>query len=469
MNRSLGTALVGLLLVVSSARAQSREIAPAIDRALEAPALKNALVGVLVRSLDTGRVLYERNADFALIPASNLKIVTATAALSLLGPDFRYRTRLLRTGVLRPDGTLTGDLYLRGAGDPSLDFARLNTIAADLRRLGVVRLAGRIVADASRFSGPPLGEGWQWDDESFAYSPQVSALCCDGNTLTVTVQPGEKVGDVGRVSLASDYVRAVSTVSTVAGGARDLDFDRVRGQNVVTVAGSIGATAAPATMRLTVEEPARYTASRLAQALAAVGIGLSSPLVIETGVTPPQAKLLLESPSRPLSDLVRTFMKSSDNLYGECLLRTLGAEKGSGGSAVEGARVAQRWLETRALDTSGLVIADGSGLSRMSTLTARFLVALLADSSRTEPFVRALPVGGVDGTLKSRFTEVAGKVQAKTGTLTGVASLSGYVTTLAGERLAFSMLACHFARDGGADAVRSVQDALIRSLVPLPR
>lgn len=492
--RWLAVLLVAAALTSPAARAQRSPVRTApkhaalarVERALAAPALRNATVGVLVRSLDSGRTLFERGADAALLPASNQKILTAVGALALLGADYRYATELLSPGTVDNRGTLQGDLYLRGAGDPSLDAERLLNLAFELKKAGIERIDGRLVADASRFDEVPLGPGWQWDDEPFAYSAQISALGCDANALTITLTPADRPGDPAAVSLGGKYAFAnrgfatvVSTATTTPAGVGEtaITIDRARGRNEITVKGTIPRGAAAFVGRVTLEQPALYAAHRLADALERVGIALPRERRIERGVAPPGAFALARSLSAPLSDLTKTFLKDSDNLYGECLLKTVGAEKGGGGSAAAGAKALRDFFVARGLDLSGVAIADGSGLSRMNAVTPRFLVALLVevatrfDAAVRDAFFIALPEGGVDGTLKGRFqaATLRTRVRAKTGTLTGVSSLSGYVTTMAGERLVFSILVNQYDRAAGASAARAAQDAVIEALVDLPR
>ncbi len=465
-----------------------------LDQALGAPVLRNAQVGVLVRSLDNGRVLYEKNPDFALVPASNMKIVTATTALAKLGTGFRFTTTVLRTGAVDKNGTLNGDLYLKGSGDPSLSSERLMLMAQAVYNGGIKRVTGRIVGDASRFDDRTLGDGWQWDDEPFSYQPQVSGLNCDENVIRVEVTPGRAPGEpalvtVGgpqRVSLGfekSRYVSIVSTVTTIpSGGASSgaVVFDRARGKNELRVSGSVVLGALPTAESLTIEDPARYAANRFADLLVGANVNLpgADRRRVEVGVTPPDAVAVTETNSDSLPGLLKYFLKNSDNLYGETLLKAVGAAsaKNGQGTTSGGAQAAQDFLRDAGVPASGLSVADGSGLSRLNNVTPRLLAVLLTYASQKFPsdaqaaFRDALPVGGVDGTLRGRFkgTPAEGRVQAKTGTLSGASSLSGYVTTNAGERLVFSILMNNYASGGRASEARAAQDAVVLALLSVP-
>lgn len=455
-------------------------VAGRIDALLADPALRHATVGVLVRSLRDGRVLYERNSDLALVPASNQKILTAAAALSRLGPDYRYRTCLYRTGAIDAKGTLQGDLVLRGMGDPSLTSAHLAELAGAVRAAGVREIAGGILADDTRFDALRLGVNWSWDDEPFWYQPQISALNCDGNVVAVTVAPGPRPGDPAAVTLrpATAYVRVLGGVTTApAGAGRDalparVTFGRARARNDFLLGGAIPVGARPVTEEITIEEPALFAATRLAETLRAGGVKVAGGAPLP-GKVPPGAVPLAQTLSEPLAVLLRHFLKASDNLYGEVLLKTLGAEVAGEGTGAFGAggRVAEAALRRAGVDTGALAIADGSGLSRSNAVTPRGLVTLLtwlhvqAPPPVAAAFREALPIGGVDGTLRNRFrgTPAAGAVRAKTGSLSGASSLSGYVTTRVGEPLAFSILMNNVL--GGARAARAAQDSLVLALI----
>jgi PBP4 family serine-type D-alanyl-D-alanine carboxypeptidase len=479
------------------AAAAAPTLAMRIDAALAAPGLKNGIAGVLVRSLKDGRVLYEKNPDTALMPASNMKLLTSTTALARLGPDFRYATTVYSTGRIEGNGNLTGDLYLKGTGDPSLDSARLKRLAEDLKAKGVKRFTGHLFADASRFDDQTLAEGWPWDNESFYYQAQVSALNCDENVLLLEVLPSTNVGGPATIRIGgangkalgladTKYITVVNRTSTdpavsaapagstASASGNTIRFLRRRASNEIVVSGVIALTDAPATRVMTVEDPALFTATRFGELLHVVGIETPKDgLKVEKGVVPEGTPLLIEQQSEPLSVLVSHFLKTSDNLYGECLLKTLGAEKGRRGSWNAGGTVVEEFLKEAGVEAGGLYIADGSGLSRRNTVTPRLLTGLLEYADMKFPeatkttFVNALPVGGVDGTLRNRFKGTAAEknVRAKTGTVFSVSGLSGYVTTKSGERLVFSILLNHFAGMGSESGLaKRTEDAIVLAL-----
>ncbi|MBC8101941.1 MAG: D-alanyl-D-alanine carboxypeptidase/D-alanyl-D-alanine-endopeptidase [Cytophagales bacterium] len=482
---------------VAFRRATGTEVGARIDRALAVPALKNAVVGILVRSLIDGRTLYERNPDLALVPASNMKLLTATAALVKLGTDFRYKTTLLHTGSIDRNGTLNGDLYLRGSGDPSLDSKRLLEMAQKLRAAGVQKINGRILADATAFDDQRIGDGWQWDDEAYYYSAQVAGLNCDENVIALEVRPADRIGAPAQVVVGgadsrllafeqTRYVqvtnRAVTTPGATTGAAglstgikpeAKLRFSRARATNELIVGGVIPLGSAPVSEALTIEDPALFTATRFGELCPVGGVNLPSvkDRRIEKGKTPPTATLLVETESTPLGDLVKQFLKRSDNLFGEALLKTVG-----GGTTGAGVQAVVDVLKDGGVDSSGLTMADGSGLSRTDTVTPRLLTSLLIfadrklDTDRRGALINGLPEAGIDGTLRNRMKGTAAEahVRAKTGSLSNVSSLSGYLQTKRGERLVFSILMNNFAL-GNARAARAAQDAIAVALTDAPQ
>lgn len=477
------------------ASAQS-PVAARIEAALNVPVLKNAIVGALIKSLDDGKMIYQRNPDTALMPASNNKLLTAAAALSLLGSTYRYTTTLYRIGEIGADGNFSGDLYLKGSGDPSFTSTDLLVMAKILKAAGVTAFSGRILADESKFDDARLADGWGWDNEPFDYQPQISALTCDENVIAVQVRPGANPGDPAIIVPGGDksdalgfagthYVlvrNAVVTIAKDAKPAAPVAFDRARAQNLILVSGEIRVGANPVTEAITIEDPALFTANRLWELLPVAGINVPAPDARRTGkgVVPADAVRVTAHQSETLANLLPAFLKPSDNLYGECFLKTLGAEKAGKGTWDDGAKVVKIFLMDAKISVAGLSLRDGSGLTRKGNVTPRTFVELLTFIDRKFPpaqrktFYDALPIGGkeddyVNGlpsTLRLRYrgTPLAGRVRAKTGSLDGVSGLSGYVTTPSGKRYAFSLLMNHFSSGGPTNQVRAAQDAVILSL-----
>ncbi|KAL2751810.1 hypothetical protein ACRALDRAFT_1073131 [Sodiomyces alcalophilus JCM 7366] len=466
-----------LLLLATHTAGQSLD--REIEEILSRPTFADATVGIKVRDLDTDEIIYTLNEDVPLTPASNQKLVTATVALANLGPDFVYNTTVVATSAIDADGTLDGDLWLVGSGDPSLSSARLADMAKEVvEQMGLRKITGRVYGDGTVFDRELLGEGVSPDDQAFYYAAQVAGLNCDLNVVNITVGPGNAVGDPAQVTVNGlepedeAYVEVDSSVNTVeASTGQGVSFDRLSGTNTIVVVGSLSlGINPPAYLTVTIHDPTAYAAYRFALALQGQGVEVSS-TPTEPKKAPAHATQLGSSTSEPLSDLLKHFLKNTDNMYGEALLKTLGvaANPDTPGSSVRGVGAVRAFLRGEAIDTTGVETADGSGLSHSNDLTARFLDHLLVYNRRSisevdwSVFFDALPVGGVDGTLSERFVDspLEGKVRAKTGTLTGASGLSGYLSGHGGREYVFSILMNGFTDGFGA---RQAQDDMVRAL-----
>jgi serine-type D-Ala-D-Ala carboxypeptidase/endopeptidase (penicillin-binding protein 4) len=418
-------------------------------------ALDGADVGLVVRRADTGAVLFARESDERGQPASNNKLFTSAAALDVLGPDHRFRTTVETAGRVRA-GVLTGDLHLRGTGDPTMLAADYDALAAEVAGSGVRLVHGKLVADDTWFDSVRLGTGWAWDDEPYYYSAQISALTVspdtdyDAGSVIVRVSPGA-AGAPATVTTdpPTGYVTIDSTAVTGApGSASTVSVERRHGSNVIAVRGSIPAGGAVQNEWSTVWEPTGLVTSLFQDALARHGVHVLGGAA--TGTTPAGARVLAEHLSMPLSQLMVPFMKLSNNVHAEILVKTVGRHVFGEGSWDAGLRAMTARLGDWGVDRAALSLRDGSGLSRMDQVSPDQVAALLL-AARREPwfpaFYDSLPVAGavdrmVGGTLRNRMrgTPAEGNVRAKTGSLTGVSALSGYVTTADGVPLVFSMI-----------------------------
>jgi D-alanyl-D-alanine carboxypeptidase/D-alanyl-D-alanine-endopeptidase (penicillin-binding protein 4) len=441
-------------LTVDTEPGTDNELAHEIDSALDVPGLQTGFQGIVIQSLRDQSILYSRNADQVFLPASNNKLLTSGAALALLGPSYVYHTRVFRIGKLSADGNLNGDLYLRGSGDPLLMPADLDALATQIRLAGIQRVSGRLHFDDTLFDRQWLGDTWAWDDEPYYYSAQISALNVNENLINLRALPGHKVGAPVRIEMSptSRYARIVNhAVTGPAKSKSTLVFDRPRGLNQFVISGSlpidIAVKDAPKD-RLTIENPARYAAYLFMESLQRAGVKVEHDDIADGPATPKSAEQIAEQRSMPLSELLKKMNKPSDNLVAECLLKTIGAEQkgiGTGGADGTGARVAKEFFLRIGLDTDRVQQADGSGLSRTNFVSPRNMVRLLAHVYTTPDFntlYDSLPIAGIDGSLSGRMksTAATNNCHAKTGYVSNVSSLSGFVTTRDGEMLVFSIL-----------------------------
>ncbi|HEX2079855.1 MAG TPA: D-alanyl-D-alanine carboxypeptidase/D-alanyl-D-alanine-endopeptidase [Longimicrobium sp.] len=453
-------------------------IAAALDSIFNDTALAHAHWGVLVRSLDRGETLYARNAGRMFVPASNMKIVTAAAALEALGPDYRYRTQLVGTGPV-VNGTLQGDLLVVGSGDPTISArflgdprAVFRAWADSLRARNITYIAGHLYGVDDVFDDLPYGRGWAWDDMEDAYSAGISGLPFNEGVVAVELHPGDSVGAPARVVQFPPHGHptvSVAAVTAPSGTEPDVDFEFTSQGYVLSVSGSVPVDTVFRT-DYPVQNNTLYFVEVLHRTLEEAGI-LADPAADADGIPPGVTigagrTVLFTHSSPPMREILAAFLKPSQNQIGEILLKTLGAELRGMGTAGAGAAVIDSMAASWGLPRRLLSQADGSGLSRYNLVAPEFLVALLERETRSphaQVFADALPVGGRDGTLRTRMrgTPLEANVRAKTGTLSGVRSLSGYVTTAAGERLVFSMVVNHHTLSA-RDADRVAEAALLR-------
>ncbi|WP_344684831.1 D-alanyl-D-alanine carboxypeptidase/D-alanyl-D-alanine endopeptidase [Saccharopolyspora taberi] len=441
-----------------------------LDKILADPRLDGSHAGVVVRDPETDEVLYSRGADDRAVPASNLKLLTSAAALETLGPDYRFRTEVL-AGSERLGPVLLGNLYLRGTGDPTTTAAEYDRLAAQVAESGVREVSGKVIADASWFDDVPLGFGWAWDDEPYYYAAPISALSVspngdfDAGSATVRATPGAE-GEPAEVVVepATGVVEIDNrTTTSEAGSEPNLSVQREHGSNRVVVSGSVPAEGAPVEDYTSVPDSTSYATDVFIRALEAHGVKVNGR---GTGTTPPDARAIASRESIPLRELMVPFMKLSNNMHAEILVKAMGRASGGAGSWDAGLPVLAEKLRGLGVDPAVLRTVDGSGLSTADSVTPGQL-SLLLDNARQRPWFQswydALPVAGnpdriVGGTLRSRMTgtRAENNVHAKTGSLTGVSSLSGYVTAADGRPLVFSVVFNDFL----GSSPRDLEDAI---------
>jgi PBP4 family serine-type D-alanyl-D-alanine carboxypeptidase len=430
---------------------------------LRDPRLAGCHVGLAVYSLDRRQWLCEIDADRRFVPASNVKLVTAAAALQTMGPAFRTRTEVRFAGT-RHQGAWTGVLTLAGGGDPLLATSDLDALVQGLKSAGMRRFAGNVVADDGRFDSVRKGPGWMWDDAGTDDGPPISALTLNLAHLDLAIRPAS-LGQplVVRPEPFTGYGTVENRSRTAASGEPlDAVCRPVNGRDVITVSGCLAPGAAAQKQTVTITDPPLYAATQFAEAIGRAGI----PSRISVGGTPAAGTVVASHDSAPLPDIIRAQQKESVNLIAEILLKHIGgARGGSPGTSAKGIAAEQAFLTQVGWQPETYRLVDGSGLSRYNLLSPRQLTQLLAymdaQPATAAAYRSALPVAAVDGTLAKRFQALrdSRRLIAKTGTLSGVVALSGYVETVAKERLAFSMLI-----NGGVGSVaplRQLQDDVL--------
>lgn len=460
----LAVGLLAILLTVppsaESLAAGPDAIQTKVAQCLRRPGIRSTDWGIEVIDPANNQILLAVNPEKPFLPASVLKVVTTAVALEKLGPAFRFRTTLYTNGHLADDGTLSGDLYLVGRGDPNLmdleggllEKPALQGMVEKLQALGVKKIRGDVLGDDSYFDSRSLPQGWTSKDLRSLYGAPVSALSINNNVVWVHVR-ATQVGQRVRVSLepSSSYfsIRNLATTGRRT-SKRTLSARVVPGTNRLVVSGVLPASQSYS-QYVIVERPAELAAALLKEELQRHQIAVSGGFrAVHYGDLEDNERedwrALAEHESPPLIRALEIINKRSENLHAEMLLRVLGAEFRGVGTDESGLHVIRDFLMGAGIADERVNLRDGCGLSRENLVTPRFQTSLLLFLSKQpyfDLFVNTLAVSGVDETLKHRMasSQVKGAIFAKTGTLSGVATLSGYMTTQSGRSLVFSIFA----------------------------
>jgi len=425
-----------------------------VDSLLAAPETRQARWGVLVVDPERNDTLYSYDAGKLLVPASNMKIITSAVALDMLGPDYRYETRFLANGPVR-DGVLDGDLLVVGRGDPSVSdnmqgdaMIPLRGIADSIWNRGVRRIRGRVLPAGDAFPDATAGAAWSWEDLDFSYGAKIDELLFNEGFSEIKVTGGARPGDSVRVrtSPTRTFPAVRVTATTIARGTGRDSVARLEAildtaANVFVLSGTIPA-GDTSTVEVTHRDPDLAFIAAVREAVTDRGI-------VVTGDSAPSPTPRLDSlavlRSPALSQILTAFLKPSQNQIGEMLFKTIALQRTDTGTARVARRIVGERLRQWGAATNGFQVMDGSGLSRQDLVSPETIVRVL-DAMRRGPhfqvYYDALPVAGIDGTLRGRMrsTTAEANVRGKTGTLSNVRSLSGYVTTTGGRMLLFSIL-----------------------------
>lgn len=440
-----------------------RELRADLARVFGAPIMDRGVWGVDVKSLDRGEGLYDLNAGKLMMPASNMKILTLAATAETLGWDYRFTTTLETRGTVA-NGVLHGDLIVRSNGDPSINAregradAVIDEWARALQAAGISSIDGRVIGDDQAFDDEGLGAGWAWDYLQYGYAAPVGALEFNENIATLTIAPGATAGASAIIGISpgSGFTLLNRAISGAEGSEETLDYRRHIDRAVLEVTGSIPFGSPTRTRGVAVVNPTIFVAQGLKDGLASRGITVSGEAVDLDDVAaaemqnPAERRVLASAESPPLRDIATVLMKMSQNLYAETLLKALGAAGGGLGTAEGGRLAVRKTLDAWGVPGDGYVMFDGSGLSRYNYVTAATLTTVLErmykDPRHHDPFIATLPIAGKDGTLGTRMrrTRAEGNAVAKTGSISNVRALSGFVRSRDGEMLLFSILTNDF-------------------------
>jgi D-alanyl-D-alanine carboxypeptidase/D-alanyl-D-alanine-endopeptidase (penicillin-binding protein 4) len=439
------------------------ELRASIRTRISSSDVQRGRVGVKIISLASGKVIFENDAEKFFIPASNMKNFTIAAALEKLGPDFRFVTSVYSAEWPDASGTVRGDLRIFGRGDISISTAfnngdyyqGIDNLVEKITAAGVKRVEGDLVGDESYFKGTPVPYTWEWDDLQWYDGAEISALPINNNAVDLIVRPGVKDGQcLVAVQPVNPLVHVINTcVTSPSGTPSALKVFKPLNANILEVSGSMPGGAKEFTGYLTFTHPADLFVALLKRRLELKGVTLTGgALTMPTNMKakPPEVEIAqLESP--PFSVIAAQTMKPSQNMFTETILWTLGEKFGRQPSSMAdsstlGLDVVKDWLKQTGISNNAVIQYDGSGMSRHDQVTPSAVAALYAHMAKRSKYKQvwldSLTVGGVDGTLKRRFsgTTAEGNIRGKTGTLDQVSALSGYLTTAGGEQIVISVL-----------------------------
>jgi D-alanyl-D-alanine carboxypeptidase/D-alanyl-D-alanine-endopeptidase (penicillin-binding protein 4) len=470
---------------------------------IQRPKWDSAFWGIEIVSLDDGTTLYSLNAQKRFLPASNMKILTCAAILDGMDPQERITTPVYVTGRIDKWGRVLGDLVVVGRGDPNLERRGYKTehepfenkdypssitqIADELQSKGIKTIEGDIVIDDTYFLHQPFGLAWTIEDTAWSYGAPVSALVINENMIAVKILPGEHFNDLALfqtspTETASKMVmNRVKTIASQQNTKVSLTHEQESGLPLFT--GSISQSQSELNYQVAVPDPTRFAGSLLKAALTQRGVlvkgdvksRILEPTEALQGQEIPLRDLRLGQPTYaeearvaailgvPIFDSLKIMMKESQNLYAECLLRLLGARTSSVGSMEAGLAALGKFMTKTGTPENSLKIKDASGMSRKNLVTPESIVRVLVymdHHPQREKFLDTFPIGGKDGTLKTRFqgTSAAGRILAKTGSIESVSTLSGYAQARQGAHFAFSLMVNN--EEGSQQDVREVLDQL---------
>ncbi len=437
-----------------------------IRQVLSRPSLQRCRIGIKIVSFDTGKIIFDEDSTKYFMPASNMKNFTVATALEKLTPNFRFVTSVYAPSAPDKNGIIKGDLIVFGRGDPTIffgidskdDIKGMEKLAEKIASTGVKKIEGDLIGDESYFTSSPIPYTWEWDDLQWYYGAQISALSVNDNSAKLVITPSQKTYEEASVQVIppeSGFL-LINEVKTTEGNSRQIEIRRKLGTNVLEVSGFIGKNANPFEAYVALPNPALTFVSILRSLLEQKGI-------IITGKTktadseyrkknplPTNLVELTKLESPPLGLIAQKTMKPSQNLYTELILRAMGesleeTKDLKKNSLDKGLAVVDKFLQEIGVPSESVLMYDGSGLSRHNLVTPDAVLKLylfMKKSRFADSWYESLTIAGIDGTLKERFkgTLAEKNVRGKTGTINQVASLSGYVTTLSGENLVFSII-----------------------------
>ncbi len=430
----------------------------------------NVNIGMAIQTMKSNKILFQRHAQRLYVPASNLKLLPATASLLLLGPDFHFDTTIAVKPHTVHHHTISGDLYIRFTGDPNLTMHDLNIMIKKLASRGIRDIKGNVYIDNSVYDNKGFGHGWMWDELNFEYAAPINAININHNSFYIKLIPAKHVGKLTRIKSLNSlkFTPIKNQVKTVANNVQcDLDLD-VNNQNHYLLTGCMHINANPKRLAFAVKNIELYSKELINDLLKQHHIHVTGK--ITKGIAHSKVTMLVEHRSKSLTILLNQMLKESDNLIADSLLKNLGLRfYHQQGTWKNGVKAMKKILDRSIrINFNKDVIVDGAGLSRYNLITPQQISKILTfayhNFAIAPELIAALPIAGTDGTLHSRLTDFANKnvIRAKTGTMSSVSTLSGYIQTKRHHILAFSIMINGFSSK--AKKYQQLEDQIIRLL-----
>jgi len=466
VNKNFITWVLAILFSSSSISAQEaefrQEVSSKIDSLLALPDYSNTKAGIAIYALDDKNMLYENNSQRLFVPASNMKLVTSACALSKLSPDFQFRTEIFSTGGIE-NGTLRGNLILKGFGDPTISgrfkdkqvTKVLEEWADSLKRHRIEEIEGDIYADESYFDTIRWGPGWSWDDLSYWYAAEISALSFNDNCVDLYFKAAKTVGAPVQfvINPKTNYIKIYNnSLTSPPGTEKTIDYFRSPFGNWVTIFGNIPVDDTPILPDyVSIHDPASYTVFVFKEILNKTKLKVYKNKKYQKSRNS-VPNLVFRYYSPPLPEIVKVINKRSQNFFADCVLKTLGKEIKDQGSFVGGVSVLLDFLKEIGIPENQYKIYDGSGLSSMNLLTPNCLVKLLEymyQSPQFDNFYESMAIPGIDKGVEQRMKglDLTDKMRVKTGFITNAICFSGYIKDKNNKHYAFSIMVNNYTSD----------------------
>ena len=458
-----------------------------VNKEKKSKLLKNAQWGLYARYLDTGEEIISLNAEMSLAPASNLKLFTSSAALDILGEDHQFETFLYYDGEIN-NGILTGDVFFVGGGDPTLGYdlvkgslpldSLMDKIIDEFKKKGINRINGDIYADDLLYEGTPIPYNWNWIDIGNYYAATVSALTINNNLYFLYFKPGKEVGDPAEVIRTEPEIPGLTFTNFMKTGKKGSgDNGYIYGaplQYNTTLRGTVPAGVDEFSIKGSIPDPALFAVQYLKKKMVESGVKVNGNTIkLEKKKSYSDTKLITTIKSPPLKDIVYIINKRSDNLYTEMMLKAIALNQTGEGSTDKGTEEVEEFLKENNINTDGLLLGDGSGLSRTNAITAKMMVDLLdilTKKNYFDAFYNSLAVVGDPNDISyfkntGRGTVIEKNARVKSGVIQGVRAYSGYLKNMSGRTIAFSLIANNF--DGSGSRVSTIHKNIMIELAKL--